>query len=350
MTNTIGQRFQNVVISASHHHIPEQVMSSDEIEKRLAPVYKKLKLPEGRLELMTGVSERRYWEPGTTPSSLSVAAANNLFQESEIKKDDIDVVIHASVCRNFLEPATSAVVHHDLGLRPDCMLFDLSNACLGMMSSFLTVANMIELGTIKHALIVSGENGGPLLFETLDFLLNSNDLNRKSIKKYIANLTIGSAAVAYVISHKDHAPKGHQILGGVSLADTSANVLCQGGGNTQTLMMETDSEPLMKQGVALADKTWQKTKKLLNWTNQDVDWAIAHQVGKAQEALLKKTLDLEKISTFNTYQFLGNTGSAALPITLDLLNRETPIPSGSNVALLGIGSGLNSIMLGIKWS
>ncbi|MBK23439.1 MAG: 3-oxoacyl-ACP synthase III [Halobacteriovorax sp.] len=341
-------KFNNVVISDFAHYLPEKVMSSDEIEKRLAPLYKKLRLPEGRLELMTGITERRYWEPGTRPSALSTKAANNLFDSGKLKKEDIDLVIHASVCRDFLEPSTASVVHCDLGLKPEAMLFDLSNACLGVMSSMVMAANLIESGAIKHALIVSGENGGPLLFQTIETLLKDDSINRKNIKKYIANLTIGSAAVAYTLSHKDLA-SGHKLVGGVSMADTSANVLCQGGGDTQALMMETDSEELMKKGVVLAKETWERTKAELAWENSDIDWAIGHQVGKAHEALTMETLGLENKQTFKTYPFLGNTGSAALPVTLDLLNHEMKIEKGSKVALLGIGSGLNSIMLGVEW-
>lgn len=229
------------------------------------------------------------------------------------------------------------------------MFFDLSNACLGMMSSFVVAANMIDNGLIKHALIVSGENGGPLLFQTIEHLLKDNDITRKSIKKYIANLTIGAAAVAFTISHRDYVKEGHLLLGGVSLVDSSANVLCRGGGDTQSLMMETDSEELMKSGVALAEKTWEETKRELGWSNKDVDCFVGHQVGVAHETLLKQILKLENCPTFTTYEYLGNTGASALPITLNIFDEQKKIPKESLVGLLGIGSGLNSIMLGVKW-
>ena len=342
-------KFKNVVISSFAYHLPEQIMTSVEIEDRLAPVYERLKLPTGRIEMMTGIRERRYWPPGTMPSDLSTQAARNLFQKKSIKPDQIDLLIHASVCRDFLEPSTSSIVHHNLGLRSDIMFFDLSNACLGMMSSFVVAANMIENGLVKHALVVSGENGGPLLFQTIEHLLKDHDLSRKSIKKYIANLTVGSAAVAYTLSHKNDVHDGHLLLGGVSLVDSSANVLCRGNGDTSSLMMETDSEELMKAGVILAEKTWEETRRELDWTNDKVDCFIGHQVGIAHETLLKKTLKLENCPTFTTYETLGNTGASALPITLNIYDEQKKIPEGSHVGLLGIGSGLNSIMLGVKW-
>lgn len=342
-------KFENVVISSFAHHIPDKVMSSEELESRLAPLYKKLKLPHGRLELMTGITERRYWEPGTKPSDLSTQAAKNLFAKGVVSSDEVDMIIHSSVCRDFLEPSTASVVHHNLELRPEAMLFDLSNACLGVLSSFVVAANMIESGAIKHALIVSGENGGPLLFETIDHLLKDTSITRKNIKKYIASLTIGSAAVAYTLSHKDCVKGGHQLLGGAVMADSSANVLCQGGGDTHSLMMETDSEALMKAGVKLAKTTWDKAKGELGWTNDSADIVIGHQVGTAHEKLTMEALGLDHHETYTTYQTLGNTGSAALPITLNLLDDNKPIEKGSLVGLLGIGSGLNSIMMGVKW-
>ena len=342
-------RFQNVVISSFAYHIPEQIMTSEEIEERLDPLYQRLKLPRGRIELMTGIKERRFWSPGTMPSDLSTQAARNLFEKESLKPEQIDLLIHASVCRDFLEPSTSSIVHCNLGLRDQIMFFDLSNACLGMMSSLVVAANMIENGTIRHALIVSGENGGPLLFQTIEHLLKDENITRKSIKKYIANLTIGSAAVAYTVSHKDDVHEGHLLLGGSSLVDSSANVLCRGGGDTMSLTMETDSEELMKSGVALAEKTWAETKRELGWTNEDVDCFVGHQVGIAHETLLKQILKLENCPTYTTYQYLGNTGASALPITLNLFDEQKKIPLGSRVGLLGIGSGLNSIMLGVQW-
>ncbi|PKN50713.1 MAG: 3-oxoacyl-ACP synthase III [Deltaproteobacteria bacterium HGW-Deltaproteobacteria-13] len=342
-------KFKNVVISSFAYDLPEQVMTSEEIEERLAPVYQRLKLPGGRIELMTGIKERRFWPPGTMPSDLSTQAARNLFAKNIVKPEHIDLLIHASVCRDFLEPSTSSIVHYNLGLRPQALIFDLSNACLGMMSSFVVAANMIENGSIKHALIVSGENGGPLLFQTIDHLLKENSLTRKSIKKYIANLTIGAAAVAYTISHKDYVQDGHLLMGGASLADSSANVLCRGGGDTASLMMETDSEELMKSGIALAQTTWEEAKRELEWTNDDVDCFVGHQVGVAHDTLLKQTLKLVNCPTFTTYPYLGNTGASALPVTLNIFDEQKKIPQGSKVGLLGIGSGLNSIMLGVKW-
>lgn len=342
-------KFNNVVIESFGYDLSDTVVKSSDIEARLGVLYEKLKLPEGRLELMTGITERRMWAPGTKPSDLSTKAALSCLSKSKIKKEDIDLLIHASVCRDFLEPATASVVHANLGLSRKAMIFDLSNACLGVVNAIVVAGNMIESGQIKSALIVSGENGGPLLENTVDELLNNPKIDRKNIKKYIANLTIGSAATAILITHKSLSPNSPEVLGGAVETDSSANHLCRGDGNTHSLVMETDSEELLRYGVALGQSTWQQARAELGWTNSDVDFVITHQVGTAHEKLSLESLELNKTRTFKTYPFLGNTGSSALPVTLMMASEKGEIKTGDKIALLGIGSGLSSIMLGVKW-
>jgi 3-oxoacyl-[acyl-carrier-protein] synthase III len=334
--------YENIVIDSFAYHDPETFLSSDDFEKKLTPVYDRLKLPAGRLELQTSIKSRGLWSPGTKPSSIATGAAIKALEKSKLTNSDIDLLIHTGVCRDFLEPSTASVIHNNLNLKSECMSFDVSNACLGFLSGITIASDMIERGTIKSALIVTGENSGPKLKSDMS-------LTRKSIKKYIANLTIGSAGVAFVITHKDISPNGAKILGGTSLSDTKASALCQGDGNTNGLMMETESEELLHAGVKLAQKTWTKTKDILKLNNDDFKHIICHQVGIAHRNLMFKKLELDLKTDHTTFDKYGNTGSAALPLTLIKASEERKFQKGDKIALLGIGSGLHSIMLGVEW-
>src|SRR5690606_35338170 len=141
-------------------------------------------------------------------------------------REKIDLLLHASVCRDFVEPATAAQVHRNLRLSPHCMISDLSNACLGVLSSILMAGQMIERGVIKTALIVSGENGGPLIFETLKHLVTDPLMDRKKIKPFMASLTIGSAAVAFLLTHADLSPGAPKILGVSTFTYSGSVELC----------------------------------------------------------------------------------------------------------------------------
>lgn len=335
-------KFHSVRLHSHAYQGPSHFLTSNEIETHLSATYERLKLPVGRLELQTGINRRGYWPRGTRPSEIATMAAEKAL--GDFPRSEIGLLIHASVCRDFLEPATASVVHKNLNLSAHCQLFDLSNACLGVVTATLMAAQMIEAGAIKAALIVSGENSGPLLLRTLEILKDDSSITRQSIKKYIASLTIGSAGVAWLLTHESLAVSGAKILGGVSLTDSTAVELCQGSGNLEELVMETDSEELMMRGVALAQKTWQQY--LLEFPRADK--IIPHQVGSTHRRGFLEALGALDIPDFVTFDQFGNTGSAALPLTYAKAFEAGFFKSGERIALTGIGSGLVSTMLAME--
>jgi 3-oxoacyl-[acyl-carrier-protein] synthase-3 len=254
-----------------------------------------------------------------------------------------------------LEPATASLVHHNLGLHTSALVFDISNACLGVLNGMVHVANMIELGQIRAGLVVAGENGGPLVDATIESLLNKSDLTRNEIKSSFASLTIASAAVGVLLVHKDLSKYKHRLLGGYSQAASQFNKLCRGNDESKTgttnwsPLMKTDAETMMQEGCRLAGQTWACAKKNLGWANDDVDSVFCHQVGHAHRKLLYETLSLGLEKDFSTLEYLGNTGAASLPSTLALGAEKGFLKSGDRIALLGIGSGLNCLMLGAEW-
>lgn len=340
-------KFENLRLHSFSYEEPEEFMTSDEMEQSMSSLYERAKLPFGRLELQTGIKRRGFWPMGTRPSTIASRAAEKILKH--FPREKIDLLLHASVCRDFLEPATAAQVHHNLKLSPHCMISDLSNACLGVLSSILMAGQMIERGVIKTALIVSGENAGPLIHETLKHLNTDPLMDRKKFKPFLASLTIGSAGVAFMLTHASLAPHAPKILGGATLTDSGAVELCQGDGSTNGLMMETDSEALLKAGVKLAQANWEKTKDVLGWENSDVDKIIPHQVGTAHRLAMLTQLGLPVDRDFQTFEQFGNTGSAALPLTLIKASERGFLKPGDKIALLGIGSGLTSTMLGMEW-
>ena len=338
--------FKNLRLHSWACEEPEEFLTSDQIELELKDLYERAKLPFGRLELQTGIKRRGFWKKGTRPSDIASKAAEKVLKK--FPRDQVELLIHASVCRDFLEPATAAQVHHNLKLSPHCMISDLSNACLGVLSSMLLAGQMIESGIIRSALIVSGENSGPLLSETLNHLKNDPLMDRKKIKPFIASLTIGSAGVAFLLTHSSLAASSPKILGGTTLTDSNAVELCQGDGSSNGLMMETDSEALLLAGIKLAKENWSKCSQVLGWTNAVVDKIIPHQVGVAHRLGMLTELGLPLDRDFQTFEMFGNTGSAALPLTFIKAHDSGFFKTGDKVACLGIGSGLTSTMLGIE--
>jgi len=347
-------RYQHVCVEAVSYLLPPHVVTSDEIESQLGPVYRKLGLPEGRLELMTGIRERRFWDRGIRPGQISAVTAELAITASGLARERFGCLIHGSVCRDQLEPATASGVHHAVHLPNSAVVLDVSNACLGLLNGVLLLANMIELGQVQAGVIVGTEDGRDLVEGTIESLLANPDVTRNDVKLAFASLTIGCGSAAIVLCDRRLSRRGNRLLGGAVQADTSSHQLCEGDSNASAHgddrpRMQTDSEALLHAGVNLAESTWAATRHVLGWENSDVNKAFTHQVGKAHRKLLYGRLGLSPEIDFPTVEFLGNTGAAALPTTMALGIEAGHLQTGDRVALLGIGSGLNSVMLGLDW-
>lgn len=340
-------KFEHVCIESIAVALPEEIWTSVEIEERLRPLYERLKLPAGRLELMTGIRERRMWSAGTRPSDASAAAGRAVLARSALRAEQVELFIHAAVSRDMLEPATASFAHRKIRLPGSAQIMDVSNACLGFLNALTLAAGLIESGQIKCALVVSGENGRPLVEQTLRTLVE-RPLNRNEIKPYFANLTIGSAAVGALVCHRSLVKgRPHRLLGGIARAATQHSELCQGDTYAaESLVMQTDSEQLLLAGVALAKETW---RDFTAEQGAQFDRFVCHQVGSVHRRKLYETLALDLAKDFSTFEVLGNTGSAALPSTLALGIEAGAIREGTRVGLLGIGSGLNCLMLALEW-
>jgi len=346
--------WKQVCLDGLAYVLPEHIVSSKQIESQLALIYDRFALHEGRLELMTGIRERRFWNESALPSDASTRAGRQALAAAAVRPDEIECLIHTSVSRDFLEPATAAVVHDNLKLSPRAILYDISNACLGFLNGMINLANMIELGQVKRGLIVAGESSRNLVTTTIKQLLSSTHLTRQEFKAAFASLTIGSGAAAMVMAHESVAQTDRRLLGGVAAAATEWNHLCRGSADTgfdadATMSMQTHAESLLDSGCKLATATWRSFCDTLKWTNESVARFYGHQVGQAHWDRLVEVLGLDPRKSLTTYETLGNVGSVSLPLTMAMALERDPPPPRSDIAMLGIGSGLVSVMLGVTW-
>ena len=102
--------YSHVCLDTFGYQLPPRIITSEEIEERLAPLYDRLNLPPGRLELMSGIRERRLWPEGTRPSEAAVSAGEKVLTKGRINPEDIECLIFTSVSRDMMEPATASFV------------------------------------------------------------------------------------------------------------------------------------------------------------------------------------------------------------------------------------------------
>ncbi|MBO7680552.1 MAG: 3-oxoacyl-ACP synthase III [Thermoguttaceae bacterium] len=348
-------RYENVYLDGIVSTLPDEILTTDELERTLAPLYDRLRLPYGRLELMTGIKERRLWPKGMLPGDASVKTVERLLAATGARRESIGAFIHASVCRDYQEPATACDVHRRCGLSQDCSIFDISNACLGLLTGALTIANMIELGQIEAGIVVGTENSRTLLETTVARLLGDETLTRHSVKPIFASLTIGSGSAAMLLTGRRLTRTGNRLLGAVAGADSLRADLCRSeidvsaGGRADGQFMRTDSEALLHAGVNLAERQFARFLPEVGWTADQIDRTFCHQVGRAHQNLVMERLGLDAAKNFMTFSLLGNTGSVALPTAAAIGIASGFASPGDRLAMLGIGSGVNVVMLAVDW-
>jgi 3-oxoacyl-[acyl-carrier-protein] synthase-3 len=347
-------KYQHVCIAGFGHTPAEEIVSSEQLEAWLAPLYRRLRLQPGRLELITGIRERRFWPRGMLPSEKSVASAEHAIGAAGIDRGKIGALIHASVCRDHLEPATACTVHHRLGLGNHCLIYDVSNACLGILNGIVQVANMIELGQIRAGLVVGTEGSRQLVETTIAQLNTDETIGRSDLKRAIASLTIGSGSVAVLLVNRELSRTQNRLLSATARTDTRHHALCHSGRDESVAgdmrpLMDTDSERLMHEGIRLGAETFPEFLREAGWSAAEVNKTFCHQVGVGHRKLMFEALGLPLAIDYATVETLGNTGSVALPLAMALGIENGHLTEGDHVALLGIGSGINVLMLAVEW-
>ncbi|QTA92823.1 3-oxoacyl-ACP synthase III [Desulfonema magnum] len=344
--------YSKVYINAFGYELPPNVVTSEDLEERLEPLYKKLHLQKGQLEAITGIYERRFWDPGYKMYEGAVAAGQKAIEASDISVQDIGMLIYGGVCRDNLEPATACAVSHGLGLVPETQVYDISNACLGILNGMVHIANAIELGQIRAGLVVSCESSRQIVDITIERLLKHPDM--ELFKKTIATMTGGSGAVAVLLTDASVSSQGHQLMGGIARSAAEHHKLCMWGPDAGRTaegieVMQTDSIGVLQNGVALGTETFRAFKKEFSLPDDKPDKVICHQVGAAHQKTILESVGIPKEKDFTTFQYLGNIGTVSLPITAAIASEREFLAKNDLVGFFGIGSGLNCMMLGVRW-
>lgn len=338
-----GQRYRDVVISGLAHIDAPHVITSADLEERLAPAMERLRIRRGLLARLAGVEERRFWDVGVPPSVPAAEAGERALAASGVDRADIGILINTSVSRDYLEPSTASIVHGRLGLPVDATNFDLGNACLGFLNGMNLVSTMIEHGEIDHGMVVNAESARYVVETTLERLLHASDAS--TFREQFATLTLGSGAVATVLSRRGTVAADHRYLGGLSRAATEHALLCTGDAHE----MRTDAPGLLQAGLEIGKLTWKEAVDNFDWDANAFDLYAIHQVSTVHTRAICDTLGLDRARVPLTFPTFGNVGPASVPLVVSKAAEEGRLSSGHRVMLMGIGSGINAAAAEVLW-
>jgi 3-oxoacyl-[acyl-carrier-protein] synthase III len=341
MTGNANFTFNDVAILSIEAIDAPEVVTSADIDERLAPFYERTDTRPGLLESLAGITQRRQWHEGTSFMDAAAMAGEKAIEASGIDRSRIGVMIDTSVCRERLEPSSAVSVHDELNLSSSCMNFDLSNACLGFMNGMHLAGSMLEAGQLDYVLLVDGEGTREIHDNTISRLLDESSTADDLFSNF-ASLTLGSGAAAMVLGRQSENPGSHRIVGGYFRAATMHQDLCVG----DLEHMRTDTRGLLEAGTELVKRSWDEIEDNERWRH-DMKYYVLHQVSQVHTQAVLDTLGIDSDRVPRTFPHYGNIGPAAVPVTLAAI--QTSLSTGDGVLLAGIGSGLNSSFIELQW-
>ena len=340
MTGNATHRYRDTAVLSVAIADAPIVVTSQQMESEITDTLTRVGLRPGLLESLAGITERRWWPTDVSFADAAAMAGAKAIAESGIDPGQFGLIIDSSVSRDHLEPSAAVDVHQQLGLGTHCINFDVANACLGFLSGMHLAATLIDSGQIDYAIVVDGEGSRHTQELTLERLKVSGATKREVVDQF-ATLTLGSGAAAMVLGRASSHPEGHRLIGGVTRAATQHNKLCVGDLNG----MVTDSTRLLQAGVELAVATWQEARSTFDWT--DLAGYYIHQVSKVYTDAITDAVGIDPARTPVIFPTRGNIGPASVPFTLAV--NQADLEPGQRIALMGIGSGLNSAIIEIAW-
>ena len=290
----------------------------------------------------TGIRERRLLENGAT-SDMAAKACEDLFRNSSVKPEEIDLIIVATVTPDMYFPATACLVQTKIGAN-NAWGFDLSAACSGFLFALQTGVNFITSGSYKKVLVIGADKMSAITDYT----------DRKSC------ILFGDAASAVLLEPTEDLEFG--IIDSLLHIDGSGSehLYMKGGGSLNPSSHETvdkkwhymyqDGKAVFKAAVkGMADISYEIMKKN-GLDSEDVAYLVPHQANLRIIAATAERMGISKDKVMINIDKYGNTTAATIPLCLTEYYRDRKLKKGDNLILSAFGAGYTWGAIYIKWS
>jgi len=305
-------KFNGVGITAMAGAVPSHVIENLKYTEHFPPEMVKEVVEK------VGIYERRFADEKTCSSDLCFAAAQKLFLDNNINRDEIDLLVFISQTADYRMPATSITLQHRLGLKNTCIAFDVNLGCSAFLYGMSVVYSMMETGNIRKALILDGETRskvyGPRDRRSAFIFGDAGiaalvECDPKFGDSYISLNSDGSRADLIMIK-----AGGYRHM---STPETLKERVIDEYGN-----MRSDEQGYMKGGdvfnfvIREIPRDIKNTLAAASVTADQMDYIVFHQANNFINSYIAKKmkLDVEKIP--HTIEKFGNTSSVSVPLTI----------------------------------
>jgi 3-oxoacyl-[acyl-carrier-protein] synthase-3 len=314
-------------------HLPEQAVSTAEVERRIAAESAPFRPPTGIIHRLTGIGSRHVLGDEEQASDLAVAAARKLLAETGTAADDVDLLLFASASQDMVEPATGHIVAAKLDLR--CPVMDVKNACNSVLNGIEVADALITAGRYRRVLLVSGETPS----RAIRWRVADIGMFLRSFPGY----TLSDAGAALLLTA---GPAG--VLGSGFSADSSqwdVGTLPCGGSvhprDPEHTYFAMDSGRLKSAFLRLGTGVLDGTLERLGLTWHDFAAVCVHQVSLPYLEVFAERAGVPADKLVVTVRDHGNVASASLPLQLAVAQQLGRCGPGDLVALVGLAGGVS---------
>ena len=287
----------------------------------------------------TGIRERRIVRNFGCTSDLCLAAAEELFAQTQVPKESVDAVIFVSQTPDYFIPATSGVIQAKLGLPKTVFTFDVNQGCTGYTDGLIIAQGLLRGLNMKHVLLLAGD--------TPSRIVASGDQGTAML--------FGDAGSATLLEASD------DLFYHVAGTDgTGALVIHQKLGYRNGLDMKNPMPPIEDLPVSIdgaivyeftIDRVPDMVKKIMktvNWSVDQVDAFVFHQANQyIMRNLARMTrIPMDKLPV--SLDEYGNTSSASTPLTMVTRLSEL-LKNPAKLVLVGFGVGLAWSAVALEW-
>lgn len=320
-------------------YVPERVLTNDDLSKIVDT-------SDEWITTRTGIKERRIAADDEATSDMATKAALRALEAANMKAEDIELIIVATVTPDMFFPSTACIVQKKLGAA-NAVCFDISAACSGFLYALQVARNFINTGTRGTALVIGAEK--------LSSLINWKDRN--------TCVLFGDAAGAVVLKRvcEGEADAPGRVLSTVMGSDGNLVDLLKvpGGGSACPITAENaESRPntihmegreTFKHAVTRMSQAAEQALELAGLQKSDINMVIPHQANARIISAIADRLGLPEDKTFMNLQKYGNTSAATIPVALDEANREGRIQRGDVLLLVAFGGGFTWASTVLRW-
>ena len=320
-------------------YLPERIVLNSELENRINR-HQKL-LPAGALEKLFGIQERRFADTEEQVSDLATKAAVPIVEKIGAK--NIDLLIFAAACSDLIEPATSNIVQHKLGLT--CPVMDIKNACNSFVTAIQTATAFIQAGIHKNILIVNGEK--------LSDAINFDIQDAQHLKRSLAAFSLGDAGSAALIQ----ASEGNEGFYFQKFFTAGKNWgLCTIKGGGSLFPRDVSKNYFEGDTVGLKDAILEETRpftrncfKEANWNPKEVDHLFTHQVSTQTFQIISEATGIPLEKNVSTFPRFGNTAAASIPLAIHCAEQRGLLKKGDKIAIIGLAAGISTSVQLLIW-